>query len=99
MPLSVAAFYTEEPKYIERVALLFRTFFTDPETAMSPTMEFDDYEPGRKGPPGYNVGGTIDIARFHATLDTDGDATARPVSDVLKNSVLCCRFKGAFNQG
>ena len=69
MPLSVAAFYTEEPKYIERVALLFRTFFTDPETAMSPTMEFDDYEPGRKGPPGYNVGGTIDIARFHATLD------------------------------
>ena len=32
-------------------------------------MQFDDYEPGRLGPPGYNLGGTIDIARFHATLD------------------------------
>jgi hypothetical protein len=53
-------------QYLERAALLLRTFFLDPSTRMNPNMKFAQGVPGRFDG---GVGGTVDFGRLWMLLD------------------------------
>ena len=67
--LSLGYFYTGDPALAQRAALLLRTFFLDPATAMRPHLRFGQIVPGKARGSGFGV---IDTRSLSTVCD---DAT------------------------
>jgi hypothetical protein len=67
--LSLAYYYSDNPRYAGRAASLMRTWFLDPATRMNPNMNFAQAVPGReKG----RAEGVIDTTRLQRVVDGIG---------------------------
>jgi len=66
VPLTLAWWVTNDAKYLERSAFLFRYFFLSPATAMTPNLDFAQTLPGCHDGTGFQKGWaeTVDFARF-----------------------------------
>ena len=64
--LSLGYFYTGEMAFAERAALLLRTFFLDPATAMHPHLRFAQVVPGKEHGSGFGI---IDTRTLPAVCD------------------------------
>jgi hypothetical protein len=67
--LSLAYYYSGDPRFAERAARLVRTWFLDPKTRMNPNMNFAQAVPGRE--PG-RAEGVIDTTRLARVIDGIG---------------------------
>jgi len=45
--LGMAAFYTEDPRYAQRVVTWLEAWFIDPQTCMNPNLQYAQFVPGR----------------------------------------------------
>jgi len=70
VPLTLAWWVTDELKFLERAAFLFRYFFVSPSTAMNPNLDYAQTLPGCHDGTGYekNWAETVDFARFTYAL-------------------------------
>lgn len=66
--LSIAWRHYGESRYGEHAALLVRTWFVDPETAMSPHLEYAQVRPGHNGNRG-SSSGIIEMKNLYYFLD------------------------------
>lgn len=73
--LALDAFYTGDAAPAERAALLLRTFFLDPATAMRPNLRFAQMRPGTPHGSGFGV---IDARRLPELLDAATLLAASP---------------------
>ena len=64
--LTLAGYFTEDPRYLEHAARQIRVWFLDPETAMNPNMNHSQYIPGRSA--GRPIG-IIDSREFIRVID------------------------------
>ncbi|MES2987551.1 MAG: alginate lyase family protein [Pseudomonadota bacterium] len=67
--LSLAYYYSENPRYAVRVASMLRTWFLDPSTRMNPNMNFGQAVPGREEG---RAEGVIDTTRLQRVVDGIG---------------------------
>jgi len=65
--LALAYYFSDDPRYAERAALLLRTWYLDPETRMNPHLKYGQGIPGRVEGRGIGI---IDTARLPRVLDS-----------------------------
>ncbi|MBT8038613.1 MAG: alginate lyase family protein [Gammaproteobacteria bacterium] len=64
--LTLAGYFTEDPRYLDHAARQIRVWFLNPETAMNPNMNYSQYIPGRSSGRSYGI---IDSRAFIRIID------------------------------
>lgn len=67
--LSLAYYYSGDPRYAEKAAQVIRTWFLDPATAMNPNAKFAQAVPGRENG---RAEGVLDTNAFQPVIDAIG---------------------------
>ncbi len=67
--LSLAYYYSDDPRYATKAAELIRTWFLDPATAMNPNARFAQAVPGREEG---RAEGVLDTSAFQSVVDAIG---------------------------
>jgi hypothetical protein len=73
--LATAWYFTKEPKYADRAAMLLRTWFLDPARKMNPHLEYGQAIPGLTEGRGIGI---IDTARWIRLVDAVGLLQSAP---------------------
>ena len=67
--LSLAYYYSDDPRYAVKAAAVIRTWFLDPATAMNPNARYAQAVPGREEG---RAEGVLDTSSFQAVVDAVG---------------------------
>ena len=74
--LGLAYYFTGEPKYADRAALLLRAWFLDPATRMNPNVRYAQFRPGSDDAPVQY--GVLETTRLLRAVDADGLIAGSP---------------------